>query len=198
MSKERRTGNDFFVSKPLAIWDVGSHVRLDKEREEVAALQVLLLDPICALLRQNARLLLLQKLHADPLHGGLGLIDVLDPWILCRIEMARISAVHGLDHGMSRMDCTHEDPFKPREEHTDDAQEVHGRGVLEDHAERAVKLVGRLLRVQGVELVAEARKADHVERHLTQTVNHVDARRTALRGDLGVPVIAELYRDASS
>ena len=90
--------------------------------------------------------------------------------------------------------ATHKERLERREERAEEPEEVRLRGLFEDGVERVLELVWRLLRVERVELVVEAREADHVERHHAQTLHRVHAHRGAVGGrDLGVPVLRELY-----
>ena len=73
----RRTGYDLLVGESLVVRDVCRHVRFDEEREQVASLEVLLLDRASALLPHDFGLLLLQQLHTNPLHRCARLFDSL-------------------------------------------------------------------------------------------------------------------------
>ena len=67
-----RTSQDLLVRQTLALRDIGSHVRLDQKRKDVAALDVLSLNGKGGLPGHDLLFLLFDELHAESPHDVKG------------------------------------------------------------------------------------------------------------------------------
>ena len=129
------------------------HVRLDEECEQIASLDVLPLErtgALLAVLPHDFRLLLLQELHADPLHCCACVFHL--PHSFARLHYGEHTS--NTFHDCKRLDATY-NSSEYREQILENFAKVEPRRGLEYLLKRGAELIWRLLSVKRVEVVIE-------------------------------------------